>query len=780
MSVPKSLLLLAAALILTSTNPARGQTLDGVVRGTLGESIPGVQILLQGTNIGTVTDNEGRFEFRNLAPAGYTVTFRFIGFRTAEHRVDLSKGDVTLNITLVEEIVEIAEVTVTAEGTRQSFLTRAPVSVSTLNPAELSDVRGQSIGETLAHLPGITTLSTGPTISKPVIRGLHSDRLVILNAGVRQEGQQWGGEHAPEIDPFSPDRIEVVRGASGVEYGVGAIGGVIRIEPRELPDRPGYGGQLLVNGFSNSGQASGSMHVEGSPQSVRGLGWRVQASGRAAGDAETPDYVLGNTAFRELNGSAALGYHNSRFGVESFASHFSTELGIFRGSHINTIEGLLTAIELGRPAVEYEFGYDIDVPKQDVSHSVVALKGHWKPGPPGSLLEVKYGTQRNSRREFDAHRIGGRPSDRPAFDLTLISHSIDAKYRPSPIGNAFAVFGVSGLTQGNKNGSLGYLIPNFRAVTGGIFARGFWSKGKVNLEAGTRFDYRWLRAFPRQFEGTGSFERDERRFNSLSGVAGAIWQFHPSWSLGLNLGTAWRPPNMSELYSFGLHHGTAQFEIGDRTLDAERSMSIDGTLRHASGRANLEIGMYLNQFDKFIYLFPESEPTVTIRGVFPTFSYRQTDARLSGIDGLFEYSIFRFLTTGVSGSIVRARDIDNDIDLINMPADRLHLHTAFKIPDRRSFSSTEIELGSKLVAKQTRFPVGVDYADPPDGYTLFEINLRSTVSFGSTHMDVSLSVNNVFNSSYRDYLSRYRYFVDEPGRTVILRLRLPLGTYNDN
>ena len=440
---------------------------------------------------------------------------------------------------------------------------------------------------------------------------------------------------------------------------------------------------------------------------------------------------------------------------------------------------MLAAIELGRPAVEYEFGYDIDVPKQEVAHSVVALKGHWRPGAAGSILDVKYGLQRNSRKEFDAHRIGGRPADRPAFDLTLISQSLDVKYRTNPSGNAFAVFGASGLTQGNENGSLGYLIPNFRALTGGLFARGLWSKGNVNLEAGTRFDYRWLRAFPREFQGTGSFEKDVRRFNSLSGVAGAIWQFLPSWSAALNLGTAWRPPNMSELYSFGLHHGTAQFEIGDRTLGAERSMSIDGTVRHASGRANLEVGVYVNRFDDFIYLFPEPEPTVTIRGVFPTFGYRQTNAQLAGVDGLVEYSLTSFLKAGVSGSIVRAEDTVNNTDLINMPADRLHLHTAFSLPERGAFSSTEIELGSLLVAKQTRFPAGVDYADPPDGYTLFEIDFRTSINVGTSHMDVGLSINNIFNTSYRDYLSRYRYFVDEPGRTAILRVRLPLGTYDD-
>ncbi len=753
------------------------QSLDGLVVDSQNNPIPGVQVIVEGTRYGTVTDASGAFRFSDLPPDDYVIAFRFIGFRTARHTVDLRAADVSVTITLTDEAIEIDEVTVTADGQRQVQLTRSSLSVSTLDAADLSDVRGQSLGETLEHLPGITTLTTGPSITKPVIRGLHSDRLVIMNAGVRQEGQQWGGEHAPEIDPFAPDRIEVIRGSAGVEYGVGAIGGVIRIEPRELPDTPGYGGQVTMNGFSNSRQAAGSIHIEGAPSQIKGLGWRVQTSARKAGSSTTPDYVLGNTAYSELNGSLAIGYHRNNLGVETFVSRFATELGIYRGSHISTVEGLLAAIEQDRPPVEYTFSYDIDTPKQIVNHNVFSTKAHWERDA-GDVLDIQYGIQQNLREEYDAHAIGsGDPGDRPAFDLELISQTLEVKYRTRPQDRFFSVFGISGMTQGNENNRIGYLIPNFRALTGGIFGRGVWSNNIVTLEAGSRLDYRWFRAFPRENGNSGAFENVVRDFASLSAVAGAIWQFHSAWSVALNGGTAWRPPNMSELYSYGLHHGTAQFEIGDPDLSAEQSINLDATIRHSSRRVNAELSAYLNRMSNYIHVIPTGEPTVTIRGVFPTFVYQQTDARLAGFDGLVEYSFARFLSAGLSASIVRAVDLDNDLDLINMPADRMHIHTVVALPAGRGLLRNELELGAKFVARQTRFPEGIDYADPPSGYHLLEADYRVQVQAGGTHLDISLGVNNILNESYRDYLSRYRYFADETGRTFILRVRIPIGSY---
>ena len=739
-----------------------------------GAPLPGVDVLLPDLGRGAVTNAEGRFEIDGLAPGLQAVVFSYVGFERVEQTVDLTSGLTPLRIQMQPAVLEADEVTITADQA-DVRLGAATQSVEQLEARELEEARGQTLGATLDRLPGVTTLNTGPSISKPVVRGLHSERVLVLNDGVRQEGQQWGGEHAPEIDPFAAARIQVIKGAAGVEYGVGAIGGVIRVEPRDLPEAPGVGALLSSNAFSNSRQGAGSLLVEGALRSVPGLGWRVQGTFRKAGDARTSDYVLGNTAFEERNVSAALGYHRGGSGLEVYYSRFSTSLGIFRGAHASTLEGLQQALEQERPAVDYDFSYDIGAPKQDVTHDLVTLKGHYAL-PGDDQIEVQYGFQRNHRLEYDADRIAGRdPLARPAFDLALLTHTLEAKLRLRPRGRLFGVAGLSGMNQANTNASVGYLIPNFRALTGGAFARATWVQGEVTLEAGTRLDYRWLEAFPREAGDRGTFIQRRHDYTSLSTVGGVIWRFAPAWSLASNLGTAWRPPSVNELYSYGVHHGTAQFEIGNSEMGAERTVSLDATLRHVSRRVELEVSAYANRMQGYVHLYPSQEPTVTIRGVFPTFTFRQTNAFLRGVDGLAAYRLGR-LRLEVSGALVRGTDQEADTPLLYLPADRAGLSGEITLPDVGVLHGSRLRLGSTFVRKQTQVPPGqVDYGRVPDGYTLVSAGYNADLYVGGVDVQFGLSVENLFNTAYRDYLSRYRYFADDPGRNVVLRLQVPFG-----
>lgn len=762
-----------AMLVFSLSHVVHAQALEGQVRDNDQQPLPGVNVFIPALQRGAVTNETGRYTVENLPAGTYTVAFRFIGFKTTTRTVTLATQRVTLDVTLEPEAIKLKEVVKTAERGAQEILNRASLSVSRLDPKDLERLRGQTLGETLAHLPGVTTLTTGPSIAKPVIRGLHSQRVLVLNAGVPQEGQQWGGEHAPEIDPFAPVHIEVVRGAAGVEYGVGAIGGVIRVEPRELPTSPVLLGSVSTNGFSNSGQGAGSMLLESGMRALPGFGWRVQGSFRKAGASRTPDYVIGNSGFEEMDGSIAVGYHTDRIGMDAYYSHFGTDLGLFKGAHIGNVEDLQRAIERGQPSVDYDFSYSIDPPKQTIRHDLLTLRGHYDLSG-GDRLEVQYGLQRNRRQEFDAHRLFGNPLDHPAFDLTLTTHTLDAKLRTAPRGSLFGVVGLSGMNQGNVNAESGYLIPNFRALTGGAYARATWVRGGWTVEAGTRFDYRWLKAFPRESRLEG-FVRRTHSYASFSGVVGAIWQFAESWSLAANVGTAWRPPGVNELYNFGVHHGTAQFEIGDAGLGGERSYNLDATLRHVSERALLEVSGFYNRMDGYIHLFPELDPTVTIRGTFPTFHYVQTDALLRGFDGLGEYQVVGFLRLGAQASIIRGDDRRADGPLIFMPADRLTLSSAFSLPDAGVLRGSQLELESTFVSRQARFPKDADYADPPDGYTLFSAGYHTELLWGTTPIHLGFSVENLFNTAYRDYLSRFRYFIDDPGRNVVLRVQIPLG-----
>jgi iron complex outermembrane receptor protein len=340
------------------------------------------------------------------------------------------------------------------------------------------------------------------------------------------------------------------------------------------------------------------------------------------------------------------------------------------------------------------------------------------------------------------------------------------------------------MNQGNENTASGYLIPNFRALTGGAFTHATAVRGGWTLEAGARYDYRWMRAWPYD-RGARDFVAEVHQFQSLSGTAGLAWRFAEGWSLAGNVGTGWRPPGVNELYSNGVHHGTAQVEIGDPGLGPERSLDASLTLRRGSERVQAEVSAFANRIDGFLFLRPTERPTVTIRGVYPTFFYDQTDARLAGVDGSAVAWVAPWLRLGASLSLVRGVDLDAPTGalrpLVNMPSDRARL-TARLGQDRLrlpglTLGDPHLDLEVQLVREQTRVPDAFDYAPPPPGYQLVHLHLRFDVPGPSADhpAHISLSAENLFDARYRDYLSRFRYFVDDPGRTFVLRLTVPFG-----
>ena len=347
----------------------------------------------------------------------------------------------------------------------------------------------------------------------------------------------------------------------------------------------------------------------------------------------------------------------------------------------------------------------------------------------------------------------------------------------------FVAAGLSGMNQGNRS-EIGYLIPNFRAYTGGGFVRSTWVRGSVTLDAGARVDVRHVTAYPREAGDRGEFVHTDRNWMGLSGALGTIWQFEPSWSIAANLSAAWRPPSINELYSYGVHHGTAQFEVGEEDLRPERSLSVDATLRHQSRLVQAEASVYANRIGDYIFLDPTGDIVTTIRGVFPEFRYGQTDAVLVGVDGGADVSATDWLTLGATAALVRGSDTDANDPLLHMPADRFGLTAAFGLPALGPLTNTELELGATIVREQHRYPtrttesgdvVPLDYVVPPPGYTVFRTGLRGDLSLGSASLRYNLTAENLFNTEYRDYLSRYRYFAHDSGRNVVLRLQVPLG-----
>ena len=767
---------LAVALGLFAS-AAAAQTVSGrVTDAATGDPLPGAAV--RALEVAAATDVDGRFALRGLEADTATVVVSFVGYDTWRGFVDVRESPV-LEVELVPAEAVLDEVEVSADAA-QERLGRDTRSVGVLEGEELDRARGQTLAETLEGLNGVTALTTGPTIQKPVVRGLHSDRVLILEDGVRQEGQQWGGEHAPEIDPFSAGRIEVVKGAAGVEYGAGAIGGVVRLEQAELPTEPGLDGRLSLQAFSNSGQGAGSAVLEDAPAALPGFSWRLQGSARRAGDARTPDFVIRNSAFAEAAGHLTLGYRRGATEVDAHLRRYATELGIYKGSHFGNARNLEEIIARGGPdpAWDYRFSYDIEAPKQTVTHDVASVHGHTTFG--WGHLDATLSAQRNRRREFDAHRPFNDSlvalGERPAFDLTLATQSVDVKVEPAVSDRARLALGVQARTQLNENGATGFLVPNFRAYDGGLFAHGSYAvTGRLTLDAGARLDARTQRAFPRNVQTRG-FDDVRRTFVGGAAVVGGIYSLSDEWSVAANVGSAWRPPNVSELYAFGVHHGTAQFEIGDPGLEVERSLDVNATLRHESVFASAEVSAYVNHISDYVYALEDPEPTVTIRGTFPTFQTTNTDARFAGLDATVEVRPASWLDLGVRASLLRADNLEVGGPLYGVPADRFGGHVRVSRSRALGLEGVFLEVDAEHVARQDRVQPGAFLAAPyPPGYTLAGLRVGGTLGWSGVPARVQLGVENLFDVRYRDALSRFRYFIDEPGRNATLRVTVPLG-----
>ncbi|MFN7116215.1 MAG: TonB-dependent receptor [Saprospiraceae bacterium] len=742
----------------------RGQVLSA----STGEPLAFANILIKEQNTGTVADENGHYTISNLCEGSYTLVCSHIGCEHLEHTIDL-KSSTNYIFTLKEESVQLDRIVVAGAAiTPQTTQAKAEISGQ-----ELASTQGLSLGESLKRLPGVTTLNTGSTIAKPVIQGLHSNRILILNNGVRQEGQQWGSEHAPEIDPFIADRVSVIKGASSVRYGADAIGGVILVEPKSLPTTKGLGGELNLLGFSNgrTGVASGMLH--GNLGGKLPLAGRIQGTLKKGGNLHTPQYFINNTGVQEYNFSWALGLKKERFQTEVFYSRFYTKLGIFRGSHIGNLTDLLNAIERERPINNGEFTYDISRPQQRISHELFKFSSSLATGDIGKL-NVQLTRQFNRRQEFDAHKLYNPLPDQiesPSIEFEITTHTADLTWEHKPIANLRGDIGVSYMRQANTT-DRGALIPNYDADNASIFWIERWKKypSPLELEAGIRYDYRHL-AVGRQGRDTIG---QNLNFSNVSGTFGAIYKFPKLVSLRFNIGSAWRAPHVSELYSDGVHHGSASYERGNPNLVPERALNT-GITTELNNQDNFSasLNLYYNIIQNFIFLEPQQQPQLTIRGAFPAFHYKQANARLMGLDWGMNYEFVPNFTFENRISLLRAWNRTIEDYLVFMPADRLQ--TGLKYTFTQEEKAPFIRLTMSNLLQQTRVPANTDYAPPPPGYTRFDLEAGATIYFKKQPLEIGLSIFNLFDESYREYLNRFRYFTDEPGRNISMRLKVPFG-----
>jgi iron complex outermembrane receptor protein len=609
-----------------------------------------------------------------------------------------------------------------------------------------------------------------------------------LNNGVRQEGQQWGVEHGPEIDPFIASRLTVVKGAASVRYGSDAIGGVVLVEPQPLRDSAGIGGELNLVGMSNNGLGAASGTLEDNFRQLPALSWRAQGTLRKAGTMRAPGYYLKNSGFEEHNFSGALGWRKDAYGVEVFYSQFNTRIGILPAAHAGNQADLLLAVDRERPLETSGFRYAIDRAYQQVRHDVGKLTGFVRTGSTGRLL-LTVAQQVDYRDEYDKFRPrnDNRASlDKPELSYTNRTSTGELLWEHAPRHHLRGSFGVTGTYQANRyaNGSRQF-IPFYTNLTGGIFLIEKWQQGRWLLEAGLRLDRRDLAVRRADRDTAGVFFVDRRRFRYTTPAASLGATYDPSahLTLSLNGGLTRRAPAANERFSDGVHNG--MYELGNDLVPGNAPLTPETALNvgltatwHNNPRLNGELTVYQNRITGFIYQVPLLPLVQTIRGSHVSWQFLQTDATFRGLDLSGSYQLAARWLLGLKGSVVRTRDTRADEWQVLMPADRAEASLRYEWPNASAtsrFSGGYARLGGVAVARQTRVPRNYEARDllaPPAGYGLLNLELGGTLHWGRQPLEISVAGTNLLNQRYRDYLNRYRYFADEMGRNVTLRLTL--------
>ncbi|MCB0634232.1 MAG: TonB-dependent receptor [Lewinella sp.] len=757
--------------------------------------LPYVSVQLEGTNQGAITDETGLFEFHELCKEEYDLIFSFLGYKTVRHHHDFHHP--FLEIYLAPEGYLLESVVVEASSLQSSLNT---ISTSKLSGDKLEAVASESLGDVVSEIAGVGTLKTGQNIVKPVIHGLHSNRILIINNGLRHEFQNWGEEHAPEIDPSLIEDVEVVKGAATVRFGPDALGGVILVNPPKMELSTPVKGKIQLNGRSNGRSGEGSIELS------KGFKWLSIMGGGSwvkQGDLKAPDYFLSNTGKEETSYFGGFRMHPwSKLDIEGSYSHFEQELGILSGSVFGNLDDLQRAIVADTPLYTHPFSYEIAEPRQLVQHDLYKADLHYI-GEKQSF-QLQYGYQINRRQEF-----GVRRTEAPNIDLELRTQSVDANWNHPDIGPFSGKLGAQWLKKANDNQpgtNTVPFIPNYDEQRLGIYLIEARSLGKGLIEAGLRFDLLESEITGREPDNT--IYRNKIFYRNFSGTIGLEYPLSEHSTFRTNLGTAWRAPDVAELYRFGQHaffleYGLWRYTIderfdfvstsqgildqNDRAVPSEKGYKWINTYNLNRSDLQLELTGYVNYIENYIYAKPAGV-TRTPRGVFVFFIYDQTDALLWGIDLSSRWTHSPKFSSDLKGSFLWSAQLSPTDYFAGQPPPQLTYGLTYH-PEIPHLNNSQLQISLNYTFQQFQHPriITVDeflranqeginrFSDdardfdllaPPPAYLL--TNIRWTSAW--KQLGWRLEVRNLFNISYRNYTDRLRYFADDLGRNFLLGL----------
>lgn len=727
-------------------------------------------VQIKGTSVGAISNNKGVVILNNLCPGEYDLLISHLACETKEiHLTLLTDTAFKIYMPHTDHFLEAVHL----HGEQVEIQETSSVQIKT---SDIQDNADRNFATVLEELSGVTTLKNGSGIAKPVVNGLYGNRLSILNNGVAQSGQQWGNDHSPEIDPLVANEITVIKGGRALEYFGANQGAVVLLEAGRIARK----NQLKGNAnyfFSSNGLGHGlNFRLEkGSPS----FAWRVNASLKKSGDHKTADYFLNNTGGQEANLSIQLEKEfGSKWQSSLYLSSFNAELGVLRGSHIGNLSDLESALQNEIPFfTEEKFSYQLESPRQQVHHQLGKLKLLYFLHDKASL-EFNAAGQWNLRKEFDVRRSGR--SQIAALNLSQVTTFLEAKYSHVFKKDWHFRSGVQfNLTDNTNNPETGILplIPDYISYQTGVFAIVDKPVGKSFFEYAIRYDNTIQKVAAISQTAPREIVRYANNFNNVSSTFSWQHRFSDAFSLELNTAYAMRNPGINELYSVGLHQGVSGIEEGNENLQIEKSWkSTFGFKTKTKKVFSFESLVYYQNVQDYIYLQPQEEIRLTIRGAFPVFAYEQINAQIYGLDLTSRLQFTKALKANLIYNFIRGRDLTQSLPLINLPSNQIYGKLSYTFDHielgKRELENTQIEVNNRFVFEQKNILPEQDFLAPPPGYNLLGLKLSTDLEGKKLRYRFLVRVDNVLNVSYRDYLNRQRYFSDDQGVNVTVGVKV--------
>lgn len=744
-----SILLLGFNLVINAQ-----QTLSGTITNTKNEPLFGVDVYVEDLQKGTSTNTIGYYQLTNLPSIPFKITIAFIGYETQTKIINLKESTTVLDFRLKEAIFKMDEIIISTPFNKLQSENVIKVERATIQ--QLKNKGSVTLIEGISSIAGVSQVSTGIGIGKPVIRGLRGNRVLVYTQGVRLENQQFGDEHGLGVDESSIESIEVIKGPASLLYGSDALGGILYLNPLKFAETNTIDFNFNQKYFSNT---QGSKTTFGMKKSFDS--WKILLNGshNRHSDYEIPTKTrVSNTRFNETIFNGSLGFDNK---LISSALRFN----------LNTTKvGIPEEMAIQNTNKEPFFPY------QDLKNNIASL--HTLFFLTNSKISSTFGYTSNERKEFEEHQheMGeviddGEPSH-PSLDLTLNTFSYDIKWHLPKIKKVETIIGIQGMYQTNENFGEEIMIPDARTNDFGMFLIGSHDWDKNTLQGGIRYDTRNIASEKHIIlhdDEEHIFDAIDKSYENITASIGYKTTFFNIITGRFNIASGFKAPNLAELTSNGVHHGSNRFEIGNNDLKIEQNFQSDLTLEFNTAHFEIYTNGFINYINDYIFISPTGE----LEEDNFVYKYIQGDAKLYGGEFGMHLHPHPFDWFHINSSfefVIGKQNNGNYLPLI--PANKLV--NTFRVEYnntkwlKNGFTSFTIE----NFFHQNKIS---QFETPSNNYNLINLNFGGNITLNGIQIDVNLNVNNLFNKEYISHLSRLKAdAIPNIGRNFIASLSFSL------